>query len=134
MKLRPLRRQITAWSIAMLLLGCGSPVVDPGRSTTPLAPPVSPPVTPPVAIPQPSNSLERPTLDTSDIPQVPAESVINLPSESNTANYHSVQAGETLASIAKKYRLSVEQLRAANGLDASATLKSQQLLYIPQPR
>ena len=82
----------------------------------------------------PATSSGLPTLDTPDIQQVPAESVLNMPSESNSATYHSVKAGETFASIAKQYGVSAEKLRTANGLDAAATLKSQQLLYIPKDR
>lgn len=109
--------------LTVLLLGCGSPVVDPGRATTRRPPPTVSPVDP----------SGLPVLETPEVQQVPAESVINLPSDSQSATYHSVQAGETLSSIAKRYGLSSEKLRAANGLDTSAKLKSQQLLYIPKP-
>lgn len=119
-------RTATAWLMASALLGCGSPVVNPGRTTTPIAPST-------VSSP-PANSSGLPTLDTPDFQQVPAESVLNLPIESNSATYHNVKAGETLASIAKRYGVSAEKLRSANGLDAVATLKSQQLLYIPKDR
>ena len=123
MKLTRFWRTATVWLLASTLMGCGSPVVNPGRTTTPIAPSA-------VSSP-PANSSGLPTLDTPDIQQVPAESVLNLPSESNSAIYHSVKAGETLASIAQRYGISVEKLRTANGLDAAATLKSQQLIYIP---
>ena len=126
MKLTRNLRNATAGLLTTTLLGCGSPVVNPGRTTTPIAPLA-------VNLPQ-TKSSGLPTLDTPDIQQVPAESVLNLPSESNSAIYHSVKAGETLASIAKRYGLSVEKLRTANGLDAAAALKSEQLLYIPMNR
>lgn len=122
--------QVWRWTAAVLMtslvVGCGSPVVDPGRTTTrPVIPPAAVPSVPPLGLP---------TLETPEVQQVPAESVLNFPSESNSATYHSVKAGETLTSIAKRYGLSAESLRKANGLDASATLKSQQLLYIPKDR
>lgn len=126
MKLACFWRWMTAWLMASMLLGCGSPVVNPGRTTNPIAPSA-------VSSP-PANDSGLPTLDTPDFQQVPAESVLNLPSESNSATYHSVNDGETLASIAKRYGVSAEKLRTANGLDAAATLKSQQLLYIPKNR
>ena len=126
MKLAHFWRRMTAWLLASTLLGCGSSVVNPGRTTTPIAPSA-------VSSP-PANSSGLPTLDTPDIQQVPAESLLSLPSESNLATYHSVKAGETLASIAKRYSISAEKLRTANGLDAAATLNSQQLLYIPKGR
>lgn len=112
--------------VAASLSGCGSPVVDPGRAMT----------RPPVQIPQPSmppaNSSGLPTFETPEIQQVPAESVLNLPSDSQTATYHTVQAGETLTSLSKRYGVSADKLRAANGLDASTPLKSQQLIFIPK--
>ena len=126
MKLAWFSRQSAACLMAAGLLGCGSPVVDPGRTTAPISPPI--------VIPTPGKTSGLPMLDTPEIQQIPAESVLNLPSESNSATYHSVNVGETLASIAKRYGVSAEKLRTANGLDAAATLKSQQLLYIPQDR
>ncbi len=126
MKLTRFWRTATVWLLTSTLLGCGSPVVNPGRTTTPIVPST--------ATSPPANSSGLPTIDTPDVQQVPAESVLNLPSESNSATYHSVKAGETLASIAKRYGVSAEKLRTANGLDAAATLKSEQLLYIPKDR
>lgn len=104
------------------LIGCGSPVVDPGRAGNRLPP----------AIPQPVNPSGLPTLEAPEVQQVPAESVFSVPEESSVATYHTVQSGETLSNIAKRYGVSTDKLRSANGLDASATLKSQQLLYIPK--
>mgnify|MGYP003390046107 CR=1 FL=1 len=106
------------------LLGCGSPIVDPGRSTS----------FAPLPIQQPASPAGLPTLESPEVQQVPAESLLELPNESNSATYHTVQAGQTLTSIARQYGISAEKLRAANGLDASATLKSEQLLFIPKDR
>jgi len=108
--------------LAASVLGCGSPVVDPGRATN-FAPP---------SIQQPANPSGLPTLESPEIQQVPADSVLNLPSASTSATYHTVQSGETLSNIAKRYGVSTDKLRSANGLDRSAQLKSQQLLYIPK--
>ena len=108
--------------LAASVLGCGSPVVDPGRATNFALPPIQ----------QPANPSGLPTLDSPEIQQVPAESVLNLPNDSNSATYHTVQAGETLTNIAKRYGVSTEKLRSANGLDASAKLQSHQLLFIPK--
>ena len=107
---------------AVSVIGCGSPVVDPGRSVNRLPPPIQ----------QPASPSGLPTLKAPEVQQVPAESVFNLPNESKSATYHTVQAGETLTNIAKRYGVSADKLRSANGLDASAKLQSQQLLYIPK--
>lgn len=106
--------------------GCGSPVVDPGRATNRIPAAIQQP------LPSPANSSGLPTLEAPEIQQVPAESVLNLPNDSQSATYHTVQSGETLTSISKRYGVSAEKLRAANGLDASAKLKSQQLIFIPK--
>lgn len=121
------RRDRILWSISLIVttIGCGSPVVDPGRAKVPVTPPMQ--LQPPVRSPS-----GLPTLETPEVQQVPTESVLNLPSDSTSATYHTVQTGETLTSVAKRYGVSAEKLRAANGLDASAKLKSQQLLYIPK--
>ena len=119
------RRDGFVWTVSLAaasVIGCGSPVVDPGRAVTRFPPPMQ----------QPARPSELPTLEAHEVQQVPAESVFNLPNESNTATYHTVQSGETLSNIAKRYGVSTDKLRSANGLDASAQLKSQQLLYIPK--
>lgn len=113
-----------AISLVACVTGCGSPVVDPGRATAPMAPPMQ--------LQQPASPSGLPSLEAPEALQVPTESVLNLPSDLNSATYHTVQSGETLTSVAKRYGISPEKLRAANGLDASAKLKSQQLLYIPK--
>ncbi len=119
---------ILFWTIS--LTGCGSPVVDPGRGVTQRHTPIQQPFQPPLS--SPANPSGLPTLESPEIQQVPAESVLSLPSDSKAATYHTVQSGETLTSISKRYGVSTEKLRAANGLDASAPLKSQQLIYIPK--
>lgn len=120
------RMALAIFFMATSPIGCGSPVVDPGRGTYQI----------PAQIPQPqqspANSSGLPTLEAPEVQQVPAESVLNLPNDSQSATYHTVQSGETLTSISKRYGVSMEKLRAANGLDASAKLKSQQLIFIPR--
>lgn len=111
-----------SWGLASC--GCGSPVVDPGRGTLHV-------VSPTLPAPQ---SVEPSPAESAEVPQVPAESVISGPQHPETATYHTVKAGETLSSIAKRYGLTAEQLRSANGLDASAIIQPQQLLFIPKHR
>ncbi len=112
--------------VAACAISCGSPVVDPGRATHSLPTQIQQPLQ------SPANSSGLPTLEAPEIQQIPAESVLNLPSDSQSATYHTVQSGETLTSISKRYGVSTEKLRAANGLDTSAKLKSQQLIFIPK--
>ena len=47
-------------------------------------------------------------------------------------NFHTVRKGETLAAIARKYKLSVADLRRANELGARAGVRANQQLMIPQ--
>jgi LysM repeat protein len=109
--------------------GCGSPVVNPGQTTTRVVAPPARPGSP--SVPPPQERLDVPIAERSEIPQVPAESVMTLPRESSSARYHTVQPGETLSSIARRYGLTVEKLRTSNGLDATTVLQPQQLLFIP---
>lgn len=108
--------------ICWVLIGCGSPVVDPGRAPRPMVP---------IQV-QPTPNEGSPSWNSAEIPQVPVDSVMTLPQEATSATYHSVQSGETLASVAKKYGVSADKLRSANGLDGSSVLKAKQLLFIPR--
>jgi membrane-bound lytic murein transglycosylase D len=53
--------------------------------------------------------------------------------ESQEVNYHKVKSGETLSSIATKYRCSVKNLQDWNGLKSNATLKIGQRLIVYAP-
>ncbi len=124
---RPLSHQGVAGEIAcaamfLSLLGCGPRIVDPGRSVG---------VVPPTSV-QPAAPAGLPTLEAPEIQQVPAESILQFPAEPESSTYHSVQSGETLTSVAKKYGVRVEQLRSSNGLDSSTSLQPKQLLFIPK--
>ena len=121
-----MRRQV--WLGLCFMIGCARPVVDP-RGPGPIIPNQS--ISP--------SSSRVPSLQTSgglnsDVQPVQTESVIQLPIESQNETYHTVQAGETLGSIATRYGVSVERLQTANGLDASAALQARQLLFIPRNR
>ena len=45
---------------------------------------------------------------------------------------HRVERGQTLTHIARRYGVSVDRLRAANGLRESSSLRAGQVLRIPQ--
>ncbi|MEO7190821.1 MAG: LysM peptidoglycan-binding domain-containing protein [Vicinamibacterales bacterium] len=47
-------------------------------------------------------------------------------------NFHTARKGETLAAIARRYRVSVAELREANDLGARASVRANQELRIPQ--
>ncbi len=47
-------------------------------------------------------------------------------------NFHTVKRGETLATIARRHRISLADLRQANDLSARATVRVNQTLMIPQ--
>ncbi|WP_255066087.1 LysM peptidoglycan-binding domain-containing protein [Lacihabitans sp. LS3-19] len=59
-------------------------------------------------------------------------STTNVPTETPKAvnTLHRVQRGETLFSIAKKYGLTVDQLRKLNGMSSSDALRADQLLTV----
>jgi membrane-bound lytic murein transglycosylase D len=47
-------------------------------------------------------------------------------------NFHTVKRGETLASIARRYKISLAELRQANDLSTRARVRASQTLMIPQ--
>jgi LysM repeat protein len=57
-------------------------------------------------------------------------SAISKPSVSTDKQYHTVQKGETLYQISKKYKRSVEELRKLNNLSADKPLRIGQKLLI----
>ncbi len=64
------------------------------------------------------------------IPTTPAAAPTTVPSASGTL-YHTVQAGENLYRIAKRYGVTVEVIMAANGIADARSLKVGQVLLIP---
>jgi LysM repeat protein len=66
------------------------------------------------------------------VPRVPASSAVSLPAREGEAVYHEVTAGETPASIARRYHTDVGRLLKLNGLDTTTELQRGQLLAIPQ--
>lgn len=50
-----------------------------------------------------------------------------------TFSFHTVRKGDTLGSVARKYRVSTAALREANGLSAGARISVRQTLAIPSP-
>lgn len=118
--------RLCALLASALLAGCGSPLVDsgsPGQSPRALRPGE------PAAIGNPAAAARAADLE--NVPRVPASSAVSLPPPRGETVYHEVLAGETPSSVARRYRVSVDQLLRINGLEQSATLKPGQLLAIP---
>lgn len=63
---------------------------------------------------------------------VPAAQIMTRPDRDQPATYHEVRSGETLSVVAAKYRVPVQRLIRANGLDGAGSLKPGQLIYIPR--
>jgi membrane-bound lytic murein transglycosylase D len=55
------------------------------------------------------------------------------PTMFRTFRFHTVQSKETLASIAKKYKVSTTSLRELNDLSPTARVRAKQMLAIPEP-
>lgn len=116
------------WTACCLVFaGCQS-VVDPGRTMRPVPAPQGTTVDPS----GPSFPLNSTLRDNSNLERQPAAAVLSLPQANlNKSKYHTVQKGDTWSSIAAKFRLTVPQLTAANGIDASTVLQPGQMIYIP---
>lgn len=120
--------RVVAISSPVCCLGCGPQLIDSGPVMAPPAYQVQPA---PATGLMPSQTSGTASL--SDLPQMPASSMMNLPRRETEQRYHEVQSGETLTSLAAKYATTATALRSANGLDSSAALQPGQLLWIPMP-
>lgn len=83
--------------------------------------PVQPTFAPNQSIPQ--------SLD--DVADVPANEVLKLPPMPKEITWHSVQPGDTLSSIARRYSVTVDVLMEANAFQQPPVLKSGQQIRIP---
>ncbi len=135
-------RLIDAGLIASLAVGCSTPLIDGSytppaiRSGTVAPDPVrhTPPTlqVPAATEPSPSSGTTVSVLG-EGLPHMPARNVMNLRPET-AATYHEVQAGETIAAIAKRYETSTNAIQQANGLDPKIALTPGQMLFIPPAR
>ena len=132
-----LRCQACLTTMLLCQVGCQS-VVDPGRSMNNARPPQGAitqgaiPVAPQPIIPQPQLPA-APATSPSGIIRQPASSIIQLPqAAAGESKYHTVVAGDTWASMARQYQLTVQELTDANGIDPATKLQPGQLVYIPQ--
>jgi LysM repeat protein len=84
------------------------------------------------ALAQKVESLEKkkqPTAESKAKPSPPSK-----PAVSTEKQYHTVQKGETLSRISKKYGISVEELRKLNNLSANQPLRTGQKLLVSPRR
>lgn len=65
------------------------------------------------------------------VPDASPEQVLTVPTPKSTSTYHDVQQGETLTSIARKYGVTVEALKAANVFDDNSILQPGQVILVP---
>jgi membrane-bound lytic murein transglycosylase D len=90
-----------------------------------------------VAALQEANGMRGSTVKLGQSLRVPATgtTVVRASTRSGsgaTARSHRVERGQTLTHIARRYGVSLERLRAANGLRGSSSLRAGQVLRIPQ--
>jgi membrane-bound lytic murein transglycosylase D len=83
-----------------------------------------------VAALQEANGLPGTTVQSGRTLRIPAER--STPARASAARSHKVERGQTLTHIARRYGVSLERLRAANGLGRSSSLRAGQVLRIPQ--
>jgi LysM repeat protein len=126
-------------TMLLCVIGCQS-VVDPGRSMNSARPPQGAVIqgTPPVPVVPPAMSPTpqvpaAPSTNPAGVIRQPASSIIQLPqAAAGESKYHTVVAGDNWASIARQYRMTVQELTDANGIDPATKLQPGQLVYIPQ--
>lgn len=66
-----------------------------------------------------------------EVPNASAGQILTVPTPRSTFTYHDVQQGETLSGIAKKYGVTLEDLKTANVFDNNPVLKPGDLILIP---
>jgi LysM repeat protein len=72
---------------------------------------------------------KQPTTETKVKPSAPSKAAV-----SSEKQYHTVQKGETLYRISKKYKISVEELRKLNNLSADQPIRTGQKLLVSPAR
>lgn len=107
---------------ALVAVGCGQIVRRPEPSPTP---------TPTLSIVRLVTPLPHPTSTAAALPTLVLPLATPLPTA--TPILYTVRAGDTLIDIARRYGVSVEALRAANGNIAPERLQIGQPLIIPPP-
>ncbi|MBS0206281.1 MAG: LysM peptidoglycan-binding domain-containing protein [Planctomycetes bacterium] len=129
--------------LGIFCLGCSSPVVGPDRTSPATQPGLMPPVvanTDPAGSSQamlPPNAIAGPTIqivpDGIELPHVSLDKMYQ-PKSTDDAQYHEVQSGDTLSSIARRYGQSTGVIERANGLENQAPLVPGQQLFIPKSK
>jgi LysM repeat protein len=80
---------------------------------------------------QEANGLRGSVVQTGRTLRIPATRQVAIRSAASTRS-HRVQRGQTLTHIARRYGVSIERIRAANGLGRSSNLRAGQVLRIPR--
>jgi len=108
-------------ALVVSLLEAPAPLPTPTRTPVPTFTPTG--------IPQPTPILMPTRLATT----TPTLTTAPTPTPTPSTRSHTVQVGETLASIAEKYGLTVEAIVELNELDNPNVLEVGQELMIPRP-
>lgn len=64
---------------------------------------------------------------------VVASTLSAIPGTATAERHHEVRSGQTLSTIARRYRITVNSLAAANGLTSQTLLKQGTVLRVPEP-
>jgi LysM repeat protein len=129
-------------AFAIVLAACERQIQEDDVTGTPTVPALTPPALPttdPSLVPTTDPSLV-PTTDPSLVPTTdpaliptpdPGTGVQVTPPPATGQTSYTINAGDTLFSIARAYNLTVEQLAAANNIDPNGVLTPGQVLVIP---
>lgn len=140
----PLAFTFSASTIWMIVVGvgCSSSVIGPDRNARAIPPGYtapgvtnSVPAGPPQAL-LPPNAISGPATQVvpeGELQHIPLEKVY-APTSRDEAQYHEVQSGDTLSTIARRYGTTANAIERANGLGTSAPLVPGQQLFIPKSR
>ncbi len=127
-----MKRSAFQLAILLAMAGCGPTYMGPPTTMQPPGYPVQPRPAQPM-MPQPSVPPDGATARSlTDVPDVSPSDVFLPPKSGAQANYHRMQRGETLSSLAKRYGVSVEDLRKSNALSGEPQLREGDLILIPK--
>lgn len=118
--------------VLLATAGCGPTYMGPPTTMQPPGYPAQPrPVQP--MMPQPRVPPDGATARSlTDVPDVSPNDVYLPPRSGAQANYHRLQRGESLSSLAKRFGVSVEDLRKANAWSGDPQLREGDMILIPK--
>ncbi len=107
----------------------GTPVAPPANTGNPFGVPTAPGIPTPTAPPyQPIDPINPPAAPSlPSVPSAPSFTPPPAPSSLN-GNVHTIEKGDSLWGLSRKYNTSVDAIKSANGLDSNTIIEGRTLI------